>query len=220
MDTISNNPAFKRRVLLVWSVILLVLQAAVTLLSIYDAYVSGDIMKIGIDNALNIILPVVGMLQIYIRYGVLTSVYHSYTKGTGRFTLVAVISILLARVGEHIAYVASGTLTTEVAAYLVSVMSTFMIELAILLILLLISRGKKERSRKVYRLAIIACIFPFVVSVIDELSFLWMFWMDDLGGQVVFTASMALPFINIIIRAILGFGIIVATHKILKKTGN
>lgn len=219
MDTISKNPGFKRKVIIIWSAILLALHIAITLLSVYDAYISGDIMKIGMDRALAVIIPILGLLLVYIRYGVLVSAYHSYGFGTLPFTLTAAASLLLNAVSELIVHLSSGTAPGDLPAYLLSITTTFMIGLAVTFILLLLSRSKKERKRKATRLMIVACVLPLIISLIDEITFLCMFWKYDLGGQIIFTPAMIYPFINILIEALAGFVIIFFTHKILKRIG-
>ena len=217
MDIISNNPSFKRKVLFIWSALLLALHVIFTLLSVYDSYISGDIMKKSMDAFLSVILPIVALLLVYIRFGVLVSAYHSYTEATLPFTLTAIASLVLTRVSDIIIYKTAYTsLPAGTGAYLFSVLSSFMIDLAVLLLLLLFSRSKKERQRKAVVLMLIACAFPFFISMFDEISFLWVFWMEDLNGEVIFTPSMAYPFINIVITAIAGFFVMFFTHKILK----
>ena len=224
MDIISDNTVFKRKVIIIWSAILLSLHTVFTCLSAYDAYIRGDIMKANISNALAIILPVLALLLIYIRFGVLVSAYHSYERNTLPFTLVAVASLILTRVSEVIVYAFTYTAKpVSTGSYIFSVFSSFMIDLAVVILLLLFSRGLKERSRKVIRLILIACAFPLCISVIEETWYLINILIEiksEYGSAVLTTAealSAVWSFVRPVINAAAGFGIMLLTHKILKK---
>ena len=224
MDLISYNPAFKRRLIIIWSSILLILHTAFTLLSIYDAYISGDIMKKSMDTALSFILPIAALLLVYIRFGVLLSVYHTYERGTLIFTIIAVISLVLTRVSEHILYVYTYShATVNTSSYLFSIFSSFMIDLATVLILLLFSRSKKERERKIFPLLIIACVIPLAVTLFDESVFLIKFLQEikaEYGSTALTSAeirSIVWVFVRPVINAVIGFVIMVTTYTILKR---
>lgn len=224
MDLISSNPDFKRKTLIIWSAVLLALHIIFTLMSVYDAYISGDIMQKNMDTALSVILPIVALLLIYIRFGVLVSAYHSYEKGTLPFTLTAAASLILTRVSEYIVfkntYAAAPVSTTS---YLFSIFSSFMIDLAVVLLLLLFSRGPKERQRKVIRLILIACAFPLAISIIEETWYLINILIQIKAeyGNAALTGteigSVIWSFTRPVINAVIGFVIMLVTHKILKK---
>ncbi len=222
MDLISSNPAFKRKTLIIWSVILLVLHTVFTLLSVYDGYISGDIMKKGMDTALSVILPIVALLLIYIRFGVLVSAYHSYEKGTLPFTLTAIASLVLTRVSEHIIYVITYNASVITGSYILSIITSFMIDLAVVLLLLLFSRGQKERQRKVIRLILIACAFPLAISIFEETWYLINILIQikaEYGSAALTGAeigSVVWSFTRPVINAVIGFVIMFLTHKILK----
>ncbi len=223
MDIISSKLAFKRKIIIIWSVILLILHTVFTLLSVYDAYISGDIMKKGMDTALSVILPIVALLVIYIRFGVLVSAYHSYEKGTLPFTLTAIASLVLTRVSELIIYKTTyRTAPVSTGSYLFSMLSSFMIDLAVVLLLLLFSRGQKERQRKVIRLILIACAFPLAISIFEETWYLINILIQikaEYGSAALTGAeigSVVWSFTRPVINAVIGFVIMFLTHKILK----
>ena len=223
MDIISNKPAFKHRVITVWSAMLLALHIIFTLLSVYDSYISGDIMKKSMDTALSVILPVVALLLIYIRFGVLVSAYHSYAEGTLPFTLVAVVSLVLTRVSEIIVYKSTYTVSpVSTGSYLFSLISSFMIDLAVVIHLLLFSRSKKERQRSAVAIILIASAFPLVISLFEETWYLINILIQikaeygsaALNGTEIL--SVIWSFVRPVINAGIGFLIMLVTHKILK----
>ncbi len=223
MDIISCKPAFKRKVIIIWSAILLALHVIFTLISVYDAYISGDIMKKGMDTALSVILPVVALLLIYIRFGVLVSAYHSYAEGTLPFTLVAVVSLVLTRVSEIIVYKSTYTVSpVSTGSYLFSLISSFMIDLAVVILLLLFSRSKKERQRSIVVIILIASAFPLVISLFEETWYLINILIQikaEYGSAAltgVETLSALWSFTRPVINGVTGFVIMFFTHKILK----
>ena len=223
MDTISNNPSFKRKVLILWSALLLALHIIFTLLSVYDSYISGDIMKQSMDTALSAILSLLALLLIYCRFGVLVSAYHSYTEGTLPFTLTAAGSLVLTRVSEMILYKATyATMPVSTGAYLLSIFTSFMIDLAVVILLLLFSRGAKERKRTAIRLILIACAFPLVISIFEEAWYLVNILIEiksEYGSAALTTAetlSAIWSFVRPVINAVIGFAIMLLCHKILK----
>ena len=223
MDIISSKPAFKIKVIIIWSVVLLALHVIFTLLSVYDAYISGDIMKKGMDTALSVILPIAALLLIYIRFGVLVSAYHSYSEGTLPFTLTAIASLVLTRVSELIIYKTTySTAPVGTGSYLFSIFCSFMIDLAVVLLLLLFSRGEKERKRKIIRLILIACAFPLAISIIEETWYLINILIQIKAeyGSAALTGtefgSVVWSFTRPVINAGIGFVIMLVTHKILK----
>ncbi|MBR4880651.1 MAG: hypothetical protein IKU19_01885 [Clostridia bacterium] len=222
MDIISNKPAFKRRVLLVWSGVLLALHIIFTLLSVYDAYISGDIMKKGMDTALAVVLPILALLLIYIRFGVLVSAYHSYNFGTLPFTLIVIVSLVLTRVSEHIVYVTVYADPEISGAYILSIIMSFMIDLAVVILLFLFSRSKKERQRTILPLILITCAFPLVITVIEESWYLINILIQIKAeyGSAALTMEESLSaiwsFVRPLINAVIGFGIMFVTHKTLK----
>lgn len=222
MDLISSTPSFKRRVLIIWSAVLAALHIIFTLLSLYDGYISGDIMYKNTDKAIDVILPILALLIIYIRYGVLISAYHSYVRGTLPFTLVCIVSLICSRISEHIIYI-SNNAPSNARSYVLSFITSFMIELAVVLLLFLFSRNKKERDRSVIPLILITCAFPLAISVIEETWYLINtlilikaeYGSALLTGNEILTAI--LPYIRPLVNAVIGFAIMLVTHKILKK---
>ncbi len=224
MDIISNNPKFKKKILLYWSTALLLLHVIFTMLSMYDAYISADIMKKGMDTALSWIIPIVALLLVYLRYGVLVSVYHSYEEGTLPFTAIGIISLVITRACELIIYrFTYSDMSDNIGYYLSSVGTSFMIDLAIVLLLLLFSRNKKERDRKATRLILIACLFPLVISLTEEIWFTTALLIEIKAeyGSVALNSSeitsIILGFVRPVINAVTGFVIMLFTHKTLKK---
>ena len=225
MDTISNNPSFKRKVILIWSALLLALHIIFTLLSVYDSYISGDIMMQSVDAVLSVVLSVLALLLIYTRFGVLVSAYHSYAEGTLPFTLTAIASLVLTRVSEIIVYKATyTTMPVSTGAYLFSIFCSFMIDLAVLLLLLLFSRGKKERKRSVIRLILIASAFPLAITLFEESWYLVNILIEIKAesGSAALTAAETLSavwsFVRPVINAVIGFAVMLLTHKILKNS--
>ncbi|MBQ4561898.1 MAG: hypothetical protein IJA55_06220 [Clostridia bacterium] len=222
MDLISSNPKFKRKILIIWSVLLFLLHTLFTLLSLYDGYISGDIMQQGMDKALGVILPIIALLIIYIRYGVLVSAYHSYERGTLPFTMICVGSLICSRISEHIIYVSQSSAVNPLS-YLLSFVTSFMIDLAVVLLLLLFSRGQKERKRKVIRLILIACVFPLIITIFEETWYLINILIEIKAeyGNAALTGteigSVIWSFTRPVINAVIGFVIMLVTHKILKK---
>lgn len=223
MDTISNKPSFKRKVITVWSILLLALHIIFTLLSVYDSYISGDIMKQSMDTALAVILPIVALLLIYIRFGVLVSAYHSYAEGTLPFTLVAVISLVLTRVSELIVYKTTySTAPVSTGSYLLSILTSFMIDLAVVILLLLFSRSRREREHRAIRLMLIAAAFPLAISLFEETWYLVNILIQIKAeyGSAALTAAETLSaiwsFVRPVINAVIGFAMMLLTHKILK----
>lgn len=223
MDIISNNPRFKALTLLIWSTALVFLHITFTLLSVYNAYISGDIMRESMSSALAVILPIIALLIIYIRFGVLVSAYHSYQKGTLPFTCAAVVSFILTRVCELIIYKATyTTMPEDILSYILSAVTSFLIDLAIVILLLLFSRGAKERKRKALRLILIACAFPLAIGFAEEIWYMVLSLMDIKAeyGSMALTATdvfaALLYFVRPVMNAAIGFAIMFITHKILK----
>lgn len=225
MDTISNNPSFKRKVLILWSALLLALHIIFTLLSVYDSYISGDIIMQSVDAALSVVLSVLALLLIYIRFGVLVSAYHSYAEGTLPFTLTAAASLVLTRVSEIIVYKTTyTTMPVSTGAYLLSIFTSFMIDLAVVILLLLFSRSRKERERSAIRLILIAAAFPLAIALFEETWYLVNILTEIKAeyGSAALTVSEALSavwsFVRPVINAVIGFAIMLLTHKILKNS--
>lgn len=218
MDLISNKYEFRRRLLWVWGGLLLALQTVFTLLSVWYAYIGGDILYLGLDRTLSVVLPVIAFLLIYIRFAVLVSVYHSYREGILPFTLIASASLILTRICD---LVIKNFVYTDLASVfadeLLGAVLSFMIDLAVVILILLFSRSRKETERRITFLAVITCIFPLLISLSEESVIIIDFWMRDLGGKVVFTPSMAKALLLPLGEAVLGFLLIFATHRILYK---
>ena len=103
---------------------------------------------------------------------------------------------------------------------LLNTLMSFMIELAVILLILLFSRNKKEQGRKVTRLALIAAAFPLINGIYEETLFLFYFWKYELDGKIVITHSMVLQYVILLVKAILGFFVIFFIHKLLLKISN
>lgn len=222
MDLISNKPSFRRSVLLIWSIALLLLHVIYTILSIYHSYIGGDIMYKSADTAMKIIIPIIALLLVYLRFGVLVSAYHSYTSGIISFTLTAAASLVLTRICELII---CGTVYSDfsenIAYYLTNALTSFMIDLAVVLILLLLSRSKKEKERKAFFLIFMAALIPFVITITEEIIFLIDFLSDikKVYGSMALTgnetASILLTFAKPVFNGIFGFFFMWGTHKFL-----
>ncbi len=225
MDLISKKPLFKKRVIAVWAAILLLLHVLFTLLSVYHSYIREDITHKSADALLGYLIPVLAFLIIYVRFSVMVSAYHSYESGTLPFTLTVTSSLILTRVCDLIikCFIYSD-FSSVFGKELFGAFLSFMIDLAMVLIILILSRSKKERNRKITRLILITCAFPLIVSLFEEIWFLVAFLkeINELYGSMAINSkelwsivwAFAVPFIE----AVLGFIVIFVTHKILRKT--
>lgn len=227
MDFISKKTLFKKRVITVWALVLLMLHVLFTLLSVYHGYIKGDIIRQGADTLLGYLLPILGFLIIYVRFSVMVSAYHSYDEGTLPFTLTVTASLILSRVCDLV--IKSCVYSNYSSVFkneLFGAFLSFMIDLAVVIIILLFSRSKKERQRKATRLILITCAFPLVISLFEESWFLISFLQEinELYGSMAITTdelwSIIWAFAIPIIEAVLGFILIFLTHKILLNSSN
>ena len=169
-------------------------------------------------------LPILAFLIIYVRFSVMVSAYHSYEKGTLPFTLTVTASLLLSRVCDLVIKAcAFQDFSSVIKQELLGAFLSFMIDLAVVMIIFLFSRSRKERQRKITRLIIITCALPLIISLFEEIWFLAAFLQEinELYGSMAITSSelwaiiqaFAIPFIE----AVLGFILMLLTHKLLKK---
>ena len=223
MDAISSNQGFKKRILIIWALSLAVMHIAFTVLSVWHCYISGDIMKVTADKILTYVIPILAFIVIYFRFAVMVSAYHSYREGTLPFTIIAVVSLVITGISYLIVKrFSSPDFARILENELIGTLMSFMIDLAVVILIFLFSRSKKEQKRTVTRLIIITCLFPLVISLIEEIWFLGVFLMEikEESGSMAVTSSelgaivkaFAVPFIE----AILGFLLMLGTHKILK----
>lgn len=218
MDFIRNENSFRKKLIWIWGALLLGLQILFTVLSVWYAYIGGDILYAVLDSTLSVVIPVISFLLIYIRFAVLVSVYHSYGEGTLPFTLVATGSLILSHIfGLVIKNFVYADLASVFAEELLGAALSFMIDLAVVILIFLFSKTRREKQRRVTFLAIITCIFPLIISISEESVIIVDFWMRDLGGQVVFTPSMAKALLIPAAEAVLGFAVIFITHRLLLK---
>lgn len=224
MDIISDKAELRRKILIIWSLCTVALHLIYIPLNLFNAYISGDIMQKGLEAFLGIILNILSLIIVYMRYGVLVSAYHSYKKGTLPFTVFGIISLLLTRICELIIYAAVySDFAQNLLYYLSGLATNFMIELAIIIILLLLSRSHKEQSRTVTRLSLFACLIPCGAVLTEELFIFIKFLMDikrDYGSMAMTgdeIISVLSAFGRPLLEALIGYGIIRMIHLGLKK---
>ncbi len=224
MEYISQKPSFKGKLLGIWGAVLAILHICFTLLSLYHSHINGDIAYKTASSAVYILLWIMAVFILYFRFAVLVCAYHGYsTKKALPFTVTAIISLLLSQISELII---SGYTYTDFAetpaSYLLNAVLSFVMDLAIILILMLICSNKKKKLSFV-RLTIITCALPLVISMADETIYLVQFLseINQTYGSMYLSAgetlSVVTAFLRPILNAVLGSLIILGTHKFLLK---
>lgn len=225
MDLISEKPVFRSRLIFFWSLILILLHIALTLFSLNQSYISGDIVYENATIVMDIVTWLTALLLLYIRFAVPVSVYHSYSgKNALPYTVVSVVSILLSQISRLIIYgYTYSDFASDSAPYLFNALTGFAIDLAVLLIIFVISRGSEERKRSIVRLALITCILSAAITLTDQIVYLIQFFVEinSVYGSMALTSEEARDIIIDCVRPFLnggiGFVIILVTNRILKK---
>lgn len=175
MFILPENLKYRKKLLYIMSAVLLILHALYIPLMLLYNHTAGDFTLSALSAVLKIILPIISILLKSSLYGILLTVYDNYQFNMSLpYSIVAVISLLITRTGELITFATTNKNLhyDDVKAYVYSLLTSFAIDIAVVLILFIISRmSKPKKISRVFLLALIVCSIPMVVSLIQEIYF-------------------------------------------------
>lgn len=190
-------------------------------------YIDGDITYKSILPILGAILTVISIITKYFLFGVVLTVYVSYTARQSRpFTIIAALSLLITRIAEVVYYViGEGPLTVDEAKqFIFTTLFSFAIDIAVLLILYLVAKSITPKKLSIYAvLVIIVCAVPLVTDLFNEFLIFRMISNEnsiqgiEMTGKETLTALWG--FAQHIVKAAAGFFILIFVNKAMYALG-
>ena len=189
--------------------VLLVLHFIFSTLEYYYNYISGDFTK---ETALGIIFYVMNALTVvlvYFRFGIVICAYRNYTKKNALpFAIVCAISLLLSHFLEVLVFALGySDFSVSPMPYILSALLSFLCDIIITVIIILLTQLKKLKNSKLIFTAVI-CAALYLATVLTQTVYYTDF--SALDSTVVL-----LDYVRPVVCAALGVFVILTTNKIL-----
>lgn len=220
---IQNKSIILRRTAVFYAIVLIIMHILFTALSVITTYIDGNVAQQGTQKILEIISVIFSAIIVYFRFGVLLSVYHASDANTSLpFSAIAIFSFLISHVSQVVINACSyAGYRQSLKYYILSECLSFLIETAVLLILFMLSRSKKEKQRKPYFLFICASVLTASINLIQNVFMICRFFVEinEQYGSTEITNSelfsiiqdLSLP----VILGIAGVFIMILTRKLI-----
>lgn len=227
MQKLPENYNYRKKTAIIMAAVLFILHLMyIPSMTVYT-YIDGDIAYKGIMPVLGAVLTVISVITKYFLFGVILTVYVSYTARQSRpYTIIAAISLLITRIAEVVYYVVGeGPITIEEAKqFIYTTLFSFAIDIAVLLILWLVAVSITPKKLSVYAvLVIIVCAVPLVTDLFNEFLLFRMILNENSAQDITMTGKEVLTavwgFAQHIVKAIAGFFILVFVNKAMYALG-
>lgn len=172
MLILPENQRFRRKLLISMSAVLIILHALYIPLMLLYSHTAGDFKMEALSTLLKILLPVISILHKGALYGILLTIFDNYDlKMLLPFSAAAAISLIITRAGELLVYAYTNVNLRyeEVKAYIWALIVSFAADIAIILILFVLSRmSKPKKISRFFLLALTVCAIPMAVALVQE----------------------------------------------------
>lgn len=219
MRKMPSVAEYRKKILIVMAAVLFLLHAMYIPFNLIYNYNLNDIAYETILNVLYPVLLIISLLLKYFLYGTLLTVYDNYTlRQSVPFTVTAILSLLLSRIGEIItfAYTAEALQEGEAQSVIYSILLSFVIDVAVVIILLIAT--KSAQPKRIPRFTLLSVLICFIVLCSEYYNIV--VYLD--AGLLIFedTLSEIWCYTSPLVKAAGGFLILTFVNIALTKPAN